>query len=325
VLVFAQLVFLTPIGAVVAAAAVLPLAALALHERRARRIRKALNLDEPTGRSWVATAVALALVPVLLGLALAQPVLRSEKAHRVRKDAEAFYIFDTSTSMRAAAGRGHATRLERAVRAAGRMHLSLEDVRSGIATMTDRVLPNLFPTTDDQVFTATLDESVGIDRPPAKGLSSIATTFAALDTLAGTNFFDPGLRHRLVFLFTDGETSPYLTADLRQALRQRPRSSFVIIRFWRSNERIYTNHGADPGYRPQSASAEATRQLASVTEGRAFDENQIGAAAAFARRELGNGPLERFGQGLHVVALSRWIALATLVPLGFLLWRRNIV
>ena len=324
-LLFAQLVFLTPIGAVVAVGALLPLAALALHERRARRVRKALRLDEPTGRSRVGTAIALALVPALLGLALAQPVLRSERSHRVRKDAEVFYVFDTSSSMRAATGRGRPTRLQRALSAAGRMHLSLEDVRSGIGTMTDRVLPDLFPTADDQVFTATLDESVGIDRPPAKGLSSVATTFAALDTLAGTNFFDPGLRHRLVIVFTDGETGPYLEGELRSALRERPRSSFVIIRFWRSNERIYTGHGADARYRPQSTSAAATRQLASIAGGRAFDENEIGAATAFARSALGSGPLEQIGQGLQVVALARWIALATLVPLGFLLWRRNIV
>ena len=43
----------------------------------------------------------LALVPVLLGLALAQPVLRSEEKQRVRSDAQIFYVFDISNSMRA--------------------------------------------------------------------------------------------------------------------------------------------------------------------------------------------------------------------------------
>lgn len=320
-----ELTFLTPIGAVVAAGALLPLAALALHERRARRVRAALALEGPAPRSRVPTMLALALVPALLGLALAQPVLRSSNVLRVRKDAEAFYIFDTSDSMRAAAARGHSTRLERAVQAAARMHLSLQDVRSGVATMTDRVLPDLFPTADEQVFTATLDEAVGIDRPPAKGLSSEATTFAALDTLVGTNFFDPGIRHRLVILFTDGETAPYMPGALKAALRVRPRSSFVIIRFWHSNERIYKSRGVDPGYRPQSISEAATRQLASITGGHAFDENRLGAATAAARRMLGKGPVERLGQGLRVIALSRWLALATLLPLAFLLWRRNLV
>ena len=319
------LVFLTPVGAVVAAGALLPLAAFALHERRARRVRRALTLAEPGGRSRLTTSLALALVPALLGLALAQPVLRSSKVQRVRKDAEALYVFDTSDSMRAAGGAHRATRLERAVRAAARMHLSLEDVRSGIATMTDRVLPDLFPTADDQVFTATLDDAVGIDRPPAKGLSPVATTFASLDTLQGTNFFDPGIRHRLVLVFTDGESAPYLTSELRAALRVRPRSSFVIVRFWHANERIYNDGTVDRGYTPQSTSAIATRQLVSITGGHAYDEGQVGAATAEARRLLGTGPLQALGQGLRVVALSRWIALAALVPLAFLLWRRNIV
>jgi hypothetical protein len=320
-----QLVFLTPLGALVAVGAVLPIAALVLHERRARRVRRTLRLDEPTGRARVSTALALASVPVLLGLAVAQPVLRSEQVQRVRKDAEAFYVFDTSASMRASTGRRRPTRLERALSVAARMHLSLEDVRSGIATMTDRVLPDLFPTADEQVFTATLDEAVGVDRPPAKGLSALASTFASLDAFVGTNFFDAGIRHRLVIVFTDGESAPYPSDLLRAALHVRPRSSFVIIRFWHPNERIYTSRGTDPGYRPQTTSESMTRQLASISGGRAFDENQFGAALQAARRAIGNGPLERLGHGLHVVALSRWLVLATLVPLAFLLWRRNLV
>ena len=320
-----HLTFLTPFGALAAVGALIPLAALALNDRRAARVRRALRLDAPTGGARVATAAALALVPVLLGIALAQPVLRSSKVQRVRKDAEIFFVLDTSDSMRAAQSRRGPDRLERAVRAALRMHLSLGDVRSGVATMTDRILPDLFPTADDQVFIATLEESVGIDQPPAKGLSSEATTFAALDTLVGTNFFDPGIKHRLVILFTDGETAPYLTGELRAALRRRPRSSFVIVRFWHANERIYTSHGVDPGYRPQASSADNVRQLASVIDGRAFDEGQIGAATAAARRLLGKGPIVPLGQGLRVIALSRWFALAALAPLGFLLWRRNIL
>ena len=69
------------------------------------------------------------------------------------------------------------------------MRLDLTDVPSGVATMTDRVLPNIFPTGDEQLFTAALAETVGVERPPPKGFEDRATTFAALDTLAGDNFF----------------------------------------------------------------------------------------------------------------------------------------
>ena len=59
--------------------------------------------------------------------------------------------------------------------------------------------------TSEEVFTATLLDAVGIDQPPPRGLSDRATTFASLDTLVGTNFFDPGVKHRLAIVFTDGE------------------------------------------------------------------------------------------------------------------------
>jgi hypothetical protein len=269
--------------------------------------------------------LTLALVPALLGLALAQPVLRSSHVQRVRKDAEVFYIFDTSTSMRASSRVGGPTRLDRSRQAAARMRFALGDVRSGVATMTDRVLPDLFATVDEKVFIATLDQAVGINRPPPKGLSPIATTFAALDTLGGTNFFDPGVKHRLVVLFTDGETAPYLTSGLRRALQERPRSSFVLIHVWRPGERIFTNRGVDRGYAADPASTQALQRLASLIGGREFSEGQIGSAIAAARRLLGSGPLERLGVGLHVIALSRWLALTALLPLAVLLWRRNLV
>ena len=71
-----HLTFLTPLGALLAVGAVLPLGALLVYERRARRVRAVLGLDAPPGRSLLPKAVAVALVPVLLGLALAQPILR---------------------------------------------------------------------------------------------------------------------------------------------------------------------------------------------------------------------------------------------------------
>src|SRR5258705_6126948 len=169
-----HLVFLTPLGALLALAALLPLAALALNERRARRARRSLGVDAPSQRSYAGTVAALALVPVLLGLAVAQPVLQSARTIHVRADAQAFYVFDTSESMRASAGPGRPIRLTRALAAASRMHFALREVPSGIATMTDRVLPNIFPTGSEQVFTAALADTVGIERPPPKGFNTTA-------------------------------------------------------------------------------------------------------------------------------------------------------
>jgi VWA domain-containing protein len=320
-----HLTFLTPVGAVLVAAAVLPLAALALNERQARRARRALRLDGPPLRSRVATAVLLALVPILLGIALAQPVLHSSRTVRVRKDAQVFYVFDTSESMRAAEVPRQPNRLARALAFAQRMHAALRDVPSGVASMTDRVLPNIFPTSSEQVFAAALADTIGIDRPPAKGFGSTATTFAALDTFAGTTFFSEGIAHRVVVLFTDGETAPYFAGDLHEALRPAPHTRFVIVRFWHADERIFAGRKATQGYRPDPRSAQETRSLANVVGGHAYSEGDVGGAIAGARQFVGRGPSADVGVGVHVVALARWFALAALVPLLALLSRRNLV
>jgi hypothetical protein len=320
-----HLVFLSPLGGLLAVGALLPLAALGLNERRARHARRSLGVESPAVRSYVAAAAALALVPILLGLALAQPVLQSTRTARMRADAQAFYVFDISESMRASAGPRRATRLARALAAAGRMHLALRDVPSGVATMTDRVLPNVFPTGSEELFTAALADTVGIDRPPPKGLNDTATTFASLDTFAGTNFFSDGVAHRLVILFTDGETAPYFGGDLHEALRPAPHTSFVIVQVGRPNERIFVGGKLDRAYRADPAATQATRTLARFVGGRAYREGDVGAAAGAAKRFLGRGPLVGVGEGLHVVALARWLVLASLLPLVFLLWRRNIV
>jgi hypothetical protein len=319
-----HLTFLTPWGGLLALGSLLPLGALLASELRARRVRTALGLEAPPRRLLAATVTALALVPVLLGLALAQPVLQSEEKQTVRSDAQVFYVFDTSNSMRAAPGPAGPTRIERAVEAARRLRLELRTVPSGVATMTDRVLPNIFPTGDEQLFTAALSETVGVERPPPKGFDTRATTFASLDTFAGTNFFGQGTKHRLVILLTDGETAPYFGGDLRESLRPPPRTTFVIIRIGSQRERIYLRGKLDQRYRPDPGAAKATSNLAVVLGGRAFGEGQLAAATETARRYLGKGPLTGVGHGLRAIVLAPWLALATLLPLLFVLWLRNV-
>jgi hypothetical protein len=319
-----HLSFLTPLGALLALAAALPLGAFWLNERRARRVRRSLRVADPPPHGRVATAALLAAVPVLLGLALAQPVLRSNRTVKTRTDAQIFYTFDTSVSMSASSRPGAPNRLRRAVREARQLRIALRDVPSGIATMTDRVLPNVFPTPDQQEFSTALTDTVGIDDPPPKGLSDKATTFAALDTFAGNTFFTPGIAHRLVILFTDGETAPYFTGDLRLALRGRPHTSFLVVHVWRSGERIFHGRKVDPDYRSDARSGRAVATLAAALGGRSFGEGQVEATAAAARQMLGTGTMARLGVGLHVVALSEWLVLAAAVPLLLLLWRRNL-
>ena len=148
--------FVTPFGLLFALASAIPIAAFLATSRRARRARTALGLDPYGGVHPVWTAATIAAVVVLLATALAQPVVRTLTTQHVREDAEAFYVFDISRSMLAADSPSALTRMERAQRIGLRMRRRLSDVPSGVASLTDRVLPHLFPTADEEVFTATV-------------------------------------------------------------------------------------------------------------------------------------------------------------------------
>jgi hypothetical protein len=320
-----NLTFLTPLGGLVALAVVVPLAALALHERRLRRVRAALGLEQSELRARIPSILAVASIPLLIALALTQPVLRSTRPQHVRTDAQAFYVFDISGSMLASSGPHRPTRLARATGDALRMRTSLGDIPSGVASMTDRVLPIVFPTDDQEVFAAALAESVRIESPPPRGFDRTGTLFESLDAFGGDNFFDPGIRHRLVVVFTDGESRPSYVPTIREALAGAPRTDFVIVRVSHPGERIWDGLAADKAWRPAPDAAQMVDQLVSITHGQAFDEGQLGRATAAARRDLGTGPVARHGQTLRVVSLGRWIALAALLPLAFVLWNRSLV
>ncbi len=173
--------FLTPLGGLLVLAVVLPLAGLVLAERRVSAARALLRLARPPGGAPRATIVALAAVPVLLGLAVAQPALRAPKTANVRTDAEAMFVLDTSRSMLASAGPGEPSRLARAQRAAVRLRAAIADVPAGVGTLTDRALPNLLPIADTAAFDATVERAVGIERPPPQEVNVNATTLRAAD------------------------------------------------------------------------------------------------------------------------------------------------
>ena len=106
--------FLTPIAALFVLLAAVPLAVFWGRRRRADAVRSALRLGRPGRRSWVALAACLAAVPVLVGVAAAQPVITSARTVPQRSDAEVFVVVDTSRSMLASEASGQPTRFERA-------------------------------------------------------------------------------------------------------------------------------------------------------------------------------------------------------------------
>jgi hypothetical protein len=315
--------FLTPIDATFALAALLPLAALLGNEWRSRRIRRLLVLPAPRRRAIVPIAVALASLTSLVAVAAAQPVVVRQQLASDRADVQAFFLFDTSLSMRAAARPGAATRLTRAKRLALRLRAQLSDVPVGIASMTDRSLPNVMPTTDVALFTRTLQQSVAIDRPPpSQAYTGRATTFQALIPLVDSNFYAPAAQRRLLVVFTDGESvkiSPLLELTLHR------RVTTVFVHVWANGERIFSPDGhADPKYVSDPQSTSALDQLALVTgERHAFTEHQATQVARAARDAVGYGGTRTHVAAYARIALAPWLVLAGVVPLAFLLWRRN--
>jgi hypothetical protein len=256
---------------------------------------------------------------LLLALAAAQPALTRGPKQRVRTDAQVLFVVDTSQSMAASSGPRQPTRLERATREAERLRAALRDVPSGVATLTDRVLPNLLPVPDPIAFDATLQKSIAIEDPAPFETAVRATDFGALADVPEAGFFDPAARHRVVVLLTDGETRPYDAAAVSKAFGGAPRSALIAVRFWRSDEAIYrTPTRKDPSYRPDPTSAEQLAGLAGVTGGSVFQEGEAAPTAAAVREALGNGPTQEISRVQRVDPLAPYVALAALLPLAFL-------
>ena len=300
----------------------MPLAAFALRERRARAVRAVLRLRHPGRLSLVLPALAIVVLTALVAAAAAQPVIVRQQSLSQRSDAEAFVLFDTSLSMSAATAPGAPTRLERAKRLALHLERALPDLPIGVASMTDRSLPNLMPTVDRTLFTRTVHQSVGVDRPPpSQPHRGRATTFDAIVPLVESHFFPDALRRRLLVVFTDGEAakvSPLLGLTLQR------RVATIFVHVWQPGERIFGASGRpDPRYVADPRSTEALRQIAGVVHGADVDERDPGAIVRAARAVVGRAATHSVASGYARVPLAPWFVLAAALPLVFLLWRRN--
>jgi hypothetical protein len=315
--------FLTPLGALFALAALVPLAVFLARQRRARRIREALGLEEPSLRSRLPLAVALAAVPGLLGLAAAQPVVEESRSRPERTDAEIFVALDVTRSMLAAADPEAPTRFQRARRLAVRLRDDFPEVPAGVISLTDRVLPHAFPTTDRRVFVSTVEESVDIDRPGSGIGGTLASTLEALINVPKLSYFSPKAQNRLLVVLTDGESLP-LEGGLEQAFRKPPRIETIFVQFWDENERIYETGVAEGGYRPQRGAEATLNKVASLVGGRVFSEDEADDVSAAARGILGEGETHQRELEGERLALMPWVTLAAVLPLGFLLFRRNL-
>jgi hypothetical protein len=261
-----------------------------------------------------------------VAVAAAQPAVDRTATAYVRTDAQAFYVFDTSRSMLAARAPTAPTRLARARALGLQVREALPDVPSGIASLTDRVLPHLFPTDTLAPFEATLDRSIGIEKPPpSSAAGGRATTLAALATLATQRFFAPRTQRRLAIVFTDGESQPFVRADLRRVFAGPLGVKALFVHVWRSGERVYSRRGTpEPDYAPDPSSGATLARLAAATGGYAFSEGERNAIVERARAVLGRGPEAALTTQRETRSLAPFALLAGVVPLGFILWRRNL-
>ena len=320
----ASLVFLTPTAGVVALAVLVPVVAFVAAERRVERVRNVLSLKAPRGGVDVFVVAALAAAVLILALAAAQPALADKSTQRMRTDAQVLFVVDTSASMAASSGAAGRTRLERATAAAMRLRAAIPDVPSGVATLTDRVLPNLLPAPDAAAFDATLEQAVSINEPPPRELNPRATSFGALAAVPGAGYFEPFAKHRAVVLLTDGESTYFDAKNVGRAFAAKPHTDLLAVRFWDANEAIYAASGkSDPNYRPDANGKVQLASLAAATGGKAVEEGELGSAASSLRAALGTGPTRPVGRTQRTHPLAPYVALLALLPL-LLVFRRKI-
>jgi hypothetical protein len=294
-------------------------------ERRTRGLERRFSLRAPRRRDLVAVALSVSVLPALVGIAASQPVIVHRELVTQRDDAEIFVIFDTSQSMSAQPGLGSPTRLQRAKRDVEELLPELGDIPIGIGTMTDRVLPNLMPTTDDALIRRTIEQSVGINQPPPSQLyPSEATNLKALFPLPSYRLFSNGAaRHSILVVLTDGESpppEPRIGADLAKELTIPP----LFVHIGNADERIYRNGQVVRRYVPDSQSGSVLEQFARDTDGRVFGEGDLAALVRTIRTEAGPTRRETRLLGYERVALGPWFLLGGVLPLGFLFWRRNL-
>jgi hypothetical protein len=284
--------FESPLGALVVLAALVPLGALALSARRGERVDSVLGLPRGSRRPVALAAGLAAAVFILLGLAAMQPAIRTTDRVEVRTQSQVFYVVDMSRSMAASPGPAGRTRLERARAVVARLHAAAADVPSGLAGLTDRILPYLFPTVSAAAFDETLAHSVLIESPPPQRVSVTATSFGALSSLARDGFFDRAAAHRTCVLVTDGESSSYSTSDVARALTGDRGCRLVVVRVGSAADRVYDADGrAEAGYAPDPAAGAKVEQLAEAAGGRVFGDADLGVAASAVRRAAEIGPV----------------------------------
>ncbi len=291
-----------------------PLATLAVGQRRVARARRLLGLPVPAASGRLRREASIVAFVGLLALAAMQPALRTQTARRERTDAQALVVLDVSRSMAASPSASGPSRLLRAKQIALALAPQLGNIPVGVATFTDRVLPALFPTSDRAAYDSSVS-ALQVEDPPPREVSTVATNFGALGQIASQGFFPRSVRKRAVILVTDGESGPF---DPRSVAREFAAHGIRlgIVRVGGGADRVRRPNGTpEANYRPDPRGARvAVGELAAAAQ--APTGPAVGRALAHA---LGPGPSSVVGVQPRTRTLAPLAALLALLPLAFLL------
>lgn len=319
-----SLSFLTPGGALVGLVGALALGALLATLRRSRTVDAELGLAPPRRRSVGIDITLLGVVSGLVALACAQPVISSSARLEGREGVEVYVVFDITRSMLAQRAPSEPDRLERARAFAKELRADIPEARVGVVSLTDRVLPHLFPTLSENAFVSVVNRAIGIERPPPDRRTRRATSLNALGDIGRAAYFDALATRRLVVVLTDGETLPVDFETLRTRLVD-ARVATIFVHVWGGNERVIGPDGRpDAAYRPDPTALRSLRRVAGAIDGAVFTEGQQREVTDAVRRLTADGPMVEQGRELRPVELAPPIAAVTVLPLLLLLRRRSL-
>ena len=314
--------FLSPWAAAVGAAALAGVVVLVASERRSRRLCGILGLGHRPTWSLGSTPARSSPSAACSGLAASQPVVSRTRSRTAAPTPRR----SPSSTSRARCRRSRAPPRRRG--SSGRESLAKEvrsalaEVPVGVSSLTDRLLPHLFPTLSATAFTSTVDRAVDIERPPPERRAERATSLGALADLGRQNYFGRRVRGRVAVVLTDGESIPFTLAELRAPLVS-GRVTPYFVHVWHEDDRVYSSRGQVERYRPDPRSRAVLERIANDLGGGVFTESQIGALLAAVKGQLGSGPVAERGRELRAVPLAPYAAAAAALPLAFLLLRRN--
>ena len=304
--------FATPAAALAAFAGLVPLTVAIMRSRRAARIRRELGLADPAAATRWARPVALAIAFALLGVAAAQPSLVREQKRLVRTDVQMLVVLDTSRSMLASRGPASPPRYRRAASFARVLQASVPELPAGVASLNNRLLPYLFPTSDPDVFDVVVRQAYGIQQPPpADDPDPLATDFGELGAVTTQRFFAPDARRHLLVVLSDAETRAFDARRMLSELRKTGTTP-VVVRFWQPGEAIYRAGRLEGSYHSTQAD-ELTRLRAAGWA--AYPEDRAAAAVRRIEALAGSGPHAWQGYRRDETSIAAAFVLAALAPI----------